>query len=327
MILAGDIGGTKTVIALFEETAAGLRQLRDATFPSREHGSLEEILAIFLKDEAHDSLRVGCFGVAGPVLDGKSKTTNLPWELDETVLAKATGAQRVKLLNDLEAAAYGMLHLNEDEFCVLNEGAKPARVGNIAVIAAGTGLGEAMLIWDGEQHHPVASEGGHTDFGPTNPEEVELLSFLRDKFGPHVSYERILSGPGLFDLYIFLRQSSGTLEPSWLTKKITAGDPSAAIAEAGLSDEDAISAKTLEMFASIYGAEAGNLVLKCLAVGGVLIGGGIAPKMLPALKQGPFMKGFTAKGRFRGLMKRIPVKVALNARAPLIGAAHYALRL
>ncbi len=174
MILAGDIGGTKTVIALFEETAAGLRQLRDATFPSREHGSLKEILAIFLKDEAHDSLQVGCFGVAGPVIGGKSKTTNLPWELDEAALAKATGAQRVKLLNDLEAAAYGMLHLDEDEFCVLNEGAKPVRVGNIAVIAAGTGLGEAMLIWDGEQHHPVASEGGHTDFGPTNLEEVEL---------------------------------------------------------------------------------------------------------------------------------------------------------
>ena len=327
MILAGDIGGTKTVIALFEKTGAGLRQLRDATFPSREHSSLEEILAIFLKEEAHDFLQVGCFGVAGPVIDGKSKTTNLPWELDETTLVKATGTQCVKLINDLEAAAYGMLHLSEDEFCVLNEGTKPARVGNIAVIAAGTGLGEAMLIWDGEQHHPVASEGGHTDFGPTNAEEVELLSFLRDKFGPHVSYERILSGPGLFDLYIFLRQSSGTPEPSWLTTKITAGDSSAAIAEAGLSREDAIATKTLEMFASIYGAEAGNLALKCLAVGGVLIGGGIAPKMLPALEQGQFMKGFTAKGRYRGLMKSIPVKVALNARAPLIGAAQYALRL
>ena len=327
MILAGDIGGTKTIIALFEGTAAGLRQLRDATFPSREHGSLEEILAIFLKDQAHDSLQVGCFGVAGPVIDGKSKTTNLPWELDETVLAKATGTRRVKLLNDLEAAAYGMLHLNGDEFCVLNEGTKPAPVGNIAVIAAGTGLGEAMLIWDGKQHHPVASEGGHTDFGPTNPEEVELLSFMRDKFGPHVSYERILSGPGLFDLYIFLRQSSGTPEPGWLTARITKGDPSAAVAQVGLSGEDTIAARTLDVFASIYGAEAGNLALKCLAVGGVLIGGGIAPKMLPALEQGQFMKGFTAKGRYRGLMNRIPVKVALNPRAPLIGAAHYALRL
>lgn len=326
MILAGDIGGTKTVIALFETTAVGLRQYRDATFPSKDHQSLEEILTKFLQDESGAPLQGGCFGVAGPVIGGKSKTTNLPWELDEQALAKATGAPRVKLLNDLEAAAYGMLHLKADEFCVLNQGADTERQGNIAVIAAGTGLGEAMLLWDGKQHHPIASEGGHSDFAPRSTQEIELLNYLRDKHGTHVSYERVLSGPGLLDLYTFFRQSSGKPEPSWLSEKLQSGDASAAVTAVGLAGEDPICVQTLEVFASIYGAEAGNLALKCLAVGGVLIGGGIAPKMLPALQSAHFMAGFTDKGRYADLMQSMAVKVALNPRAALIGAAHYALR-
>ncbi|MFQ6022956.1 MAG: glucokinase [Acidiferrobacterales bacterium] len=327
MILAGDIGGTKTVIALFEETGGNLREVRGATFPSKEHGSLEEILEKFLHDESDPALQVGCFGVAGPVINGKSKTTNLPWELDEQALAKAIGARRVKLLNDLEAAAFGMLHLKPDEFCVLNEGAEPKRQGNIAVVAAGTGLGEAMLIWDGEKHHPVASEGGHADFAPRNAQEIELLNYLSDKYRGHVSYERILSGPGFFNLYTFLRQSNGTPEPDWLKEKLQSGDPSAIVTEVGLAGKDPVCVRSLELFASIYGAEAGNLALKCLAMGGVLIGGGIAPKILPALESGRFTDGFKDKGRYAALMQSMPVKVALNPRAPLIGAAHYTLRL
>ena len=193
--------------------------------------------------------------------------------------------------------------------------------------AAGTGLGEALLIWDAEKHIAVATEGGHADFAPRNALEVQLRGYLAEKYGDHVSYERVLSGPGLFDLYGFMRQQSNTPEPAWLTGQIRSEDPSAAVTEAGLAEKDPVAVRTLEMFTSLYGAEAGNLALKCLAVGGVVVGGGIAPKILPALQQGGFMQGFTGKGRYRGVMESIPVKVALNPRAPLIGAAHYASRL
>lgn len=326
-IIAGDIGGTKTVIALVERTDQGLRALRDQTFSSKQHGSLEEILEIFLQEAPNGPVTVGCFGVAGPVVDGESKTTNLPWTINERVLARTIGAQRVKLLNDLEAAAYGMLQLEPKEFCVLNEGVQPERQGNIAVLAAGTGLGEAMLFWDGEQHHPIASEGGHSDFAPRSALEIELLRFLQGKYGSHISYDRVLSGPGLFDIYSFLRQSSDEGEPAWLTDKFHRGDPSAAVTEIALARQDPVCVQAVDVFASIYGAEAGNLALKCLAVGGVLIGGGIAPKMLPALRHGRFMNGFKDKGRYVDLMQRMPVKIALNPRAPLIGAMQYALRL
>lgn len=326
MIIAGDIGGTKTVVALFEKSAKGLRQTRDATFASQDHGSLEEILNKFLHG-TKPQLAVGCFGVAGPVIDGKSKTTNLPWELDEQALAGIIGVRRVKLLNDLEAAAYGMLHLNPNDFCVLNDASANASRGNIAVIAAGTGLGEALLFWDGERYCPSASEGGHSDFAPRNTEETGLLNYLQNKYESHVSYERVLSGSGLFDVYRFLRESSGKPEPEWLQHKFRSGDPSAAVTEVGLAHRDPVCLRAIEMFASIYGAEAGNLALKYLALGGVLIGGGIAPKMLPILQRGFFVNGFIAKGRYQNLLQNIPVKVALNTHAPLIGAAHYALQL
>jgi glucokinase len=327
MILAGDIGGTKTVIALFEDRAGVLQETQSETFPSQSHASLEEILEKFLKTRPDLKLKAGCFGVAGPIIGGKSKITNLPWHMAEDTLAAAIGVKRVKLLNDLEAAAYGMLHLQTDEFCVLNEGAKPPRQGNIAVVAAGTGLGEALLIWDGQRHIAVASEGGHADFAPRDVLEARLFSYLNEKYREHVSYERVLSGPGLFDLYTFLRRESGVAEPPWLSQQLAEGDPSAAVTETALAGKDPVCVEALERFSSLYGAEAGNLALKCLAVGGVFVGGGIAPKILPALQKGTFMQGFTDKGRYREMMQGMPVKVALNPRAPLIGAAHYASQL
>ncbi len=325
MIIAGDIGGTKTVIALFEGAAEGLRVHREEVFPSREYPSLEAILVDFLRGQGKHapSVQAACFGVAGPVVDGRAKITNLPWQMDEPALARAIGAPSVKLLNDLEATAYGMLHLTPQEFHTLNEGS--ARKGNIAVIAAGTGLGEAMLIWDGKQHHAVATEGGHTDFGPRNGEEIALLNYLQRRYGEHVSYERVLSGPGLFDTYRFLRESAPEPEPAWLTEALKAPEPSAVITQAALGDKDVHCTRALAIFCSVYGAEAANLALKCLALSGVLIGGGIAPKILPALEKGEFMRSFTTKGRYAELMRSIPVRVALNPRAPLIGAAHYAL--
>src|SRR5262245_4971805 len=327
MFVAGDIGGTKTVLALFEEAGDdSLKLVRDETFKSKDHSSLEQILGKFLKGE---KLKAGCFGVAGAVIEGKAQTTNLPWSLDETVLARAIGAPRVKLLNDLEAAAYGMLHLQLPELVSLNPSAGPPRKGNVAVIAAGTGLGEAMLYWDGTRHHPLASEGGHCDFAPQDDLEIELLRYLREKFGGHVSYERVLSGPGYMNCYEFLRDRGYYPESAELKARLAASDPpSAAVTQLGIAGADPLCVATNDLFTAIYGAEAGNLALKCVAVGGVYVGGGIAPKMIQAIQKGPFLEAFLAKGRFQDrLMKDLPIFVATNPRAPLIGAAHYALRL
>lgn len=325
MILAGDIGGTKTVLGLFEEAGGTLRAAREETFPSRSHGALEEILDRFLGSGSRPAIRAACFGVAGPVVDGRSRTTNLPWELDEVALARRVGAPRAKLLNDLEAAAYGMLFLAPGDLRTLHPGAGQRR-GNIAVIAAGTGLGEAMLYWDGDRYHPIASEGGHADFAPRTDLEVELLGYLRREFG-HVSYERLLSGPGLFNIYRFLRDSGYAKEPAWLREELASGDPSATISRLALADAHLLCTGSLDLFAAIYGAEAGNLALRCLAVGGVYVGGGIAPKILPKLQNGTFVRAFTEKGRLADLMRTIAVNVAVNSGAPLIGAAHYGRRL
>jgi glucokinase len=327
MILAGDIGGTTTVIALCESAGGQLQVVRDATFKSQAHASLEEILLEFLGQGPRPVLKAGCFGVAGAVIEGQCKTTNLPWHLDERKLAAAIGAPRAKLLNDLESAAYGMLFLQRDELCVLHAGVQPRRKGNVAVIAAGTGLGEAMLYWDGQRHHPMASEGGHADFAPQNDQEVDLLRYLWEKLGGHASYERVLSGPGFYNIYRFLRDRGYYPEPAWLTERLQKGDPSAIISQAGLSGEDPLCVATLDLFSSLYGSEAGNLALKCFAIGGVFVGGGIAPKMLSVLQNGSFLRAFTNKGRFGELMKNTEVSVALNPRAPLLGAAHYALSL
>jgi glucokinase len=328
MILAGDIGGTKTVLALYEADGDELRPVREETFPSREHASLQEIVQAFLRGEKGLNLRAGSFGVAGPCLDGKCRATNLPWEFDEVELAAVVGAPRVKLLNDLEAAAYGMLYLKPDELAPLNPRARARHGGNVAVLAAGTGLGEAILYWDGQRYHPLASEGGHTDFAPTNELEIDFLRYLQAKYPGHVSYERVLSGPGFFNLFSFLRERKYARESPALAEKLAeGGNPNAVITELGLANADPLCVATLEIFAALYGAEAGNLALKCLSVGGVFLGGGIAPKMLPALREGPFLSAFVDKGRFRPLLEAMPVQVALNPRAPLLGAAHYALRM
>jgi glucokinase len=327
MLLVGDIGGTKTVLALFEGGEQGSRLVGDATFPSAEHGSLEEILERFLEQRSDVRIETACFGVAGPVIDGRVTTTNLPWQLDEAELARAVGARRAKILNDLEAAAYGMLQLGAEERAVLGPGAGVRRKGNAAVIAAGTGLGQAMLVWDGRRHLACASEGGHGGFAPRSEQQIELLRFLQAEFGSHVSYERVLSGPGLHNIYRFLRASGGEAEPSWLAERMGEEDPSAVIGEVGLERRDGVCADSLELFASVYGAEAGDLALRTLAAGGVFVGGGIAPKILPVLRGGGFMHAFTDKGRFSGMLEQIEVSVALNPRTPLIGAAHYAAQL
>jgi glucokinase len=326
MILAGDIGGTKTVIAHYDESGGVLRQLRVATFKSWEYRSLEEILAAYLKDSPKLSLRAGCFGVAGTVIVGKCHTTNLPWQLDERTLAQAIGAPRAKLLNDLEAAGYGMLHLSTAEMFVLNSGSDPGRKGHAVVIATGTGLGEAILCWDGQRYHPMAGEGGHADFAPRTDQEIQLLKYLRAKVGGRVSIERVLSGPGFYEIYCFLRDSGHASEPRALADKLKGVDPDPIITKLGLAGEDPLCAATLELFSTLYGVEAGNLALKCLPTR-VFVGGGIAPKILPMLQRGHFMRGFTDKGRFSDFMKSIEVSVALNPEATLVGTAFYALKM
>ena len=328
MFIAGDIGGTKTVLALFEQKSDQIHQVRQAVFPSRGHKSLEEIIGNFLVGERNLKLDGGCFGVAGAVLGGKCKTTNLPWELDESKLAEFIQAPFAKLLNDLEAAAFGMLYLKPEELVDLNPNHAPPQKGNIAVIAAGTGLGEAILFWDGKEYHPSASEGGHSDFAPTNETEIKLLEWLSKSYPEHVSYERILSGPGVYNLFRFVTETGLKDASALIQEKLqSASDPSAIVSQMAISESDPAAVMALDLFAFIYGAECGNMALKCLSTGGVYIGGGIAPKILSILKSGKFMQGFTSKGRFKPLMNNLRIQVALNSEAPLIGAANYAARM
>lgn len=325
MILAGDIGGTKTALALFETDGNRLRKVRDARFPSRDHSTFDEILQEFLGDQGRAKVEAACFGIAGAILDGRVHTTNLPWTIEQASLADILDCPSTFLLNDLEASAYAMPHMHLDQMHILNSGVSRLERGHIAVIAAGTGLGEAMLVWSGDDYQPLASEGGHVDFAPQSDLEDALLRYLRTIFNGHVSYERILSGPGLFNIYSFLRDTGHAPEPGWLTDKLSAGDPSGVVSEVGLAHQDENCRTALRLFASIYGAEAGNLALKSYAVSGVYVAGGIAPKILAALTEDDaFLRGFWSKGRYLQWMKNIHVCVALNPEAPLNGSAYYA---
>ena len=263
-----------------------------------------------------------CFGVAGPVVNQRCQTTNLPWLLDAEELKKKLNTAKVKLLNDLEAMALGMLYLPEHDLVELNPDAEK-QSGNIAVIAAGTGLGEAILFWDGNKHHPMATEGGHSDFAAKNAQQDQLLAYLRKIYPDHVSCERILSGIGFSHLYDFLCDQ-GFAPPCPAVPELHGGiDRNAVISRLGVAGEDAVCAEAVRLFVELYGAETGNLALKSLATGGVFIGGGIGAKILPAMQDGNFIRAFKAKGRFHHLLDKIPVKLSLNPRTPLIGAINY----
>jgi glucokinase len=319
MILAGDIGGTHTRLALFD--ADPHVPVAFETYASGEHAGLGEMVQAFLADRAAP-IGGAAFAVAGPVSGGRAKTTNLPWPVDAAQLAAVLGLPSVALVNDLYANAYGIAELGPEDLVTLNAG-DPSVGGNAAVISAGTGLGEAGLYWDGERYHAFASEGGHCDFAPRTELEIELLRFLAGD-GAHVSYEHVCSGIGLVNVYRFLRARSGTTEPSWLTEALARGEGAAAIGAAAIACRDEVCQQALALMVSIYGAEAGNLALKLLATGGVYLGGGIAPRILPQLREGSFLAAFTDKGRFAALLERIPVRVIVNDRTALFGAARYA---
>ena len=322
LVLAGDIGGTKTNLALYSLHGDKLRAESMHTFPSKSYSGLMPVLEDFLAGTQHD-IDSACFGIAGPVVDGKVKTPNLPWMIDAAELRRALKLDSVTLLNDLEAGAYGILTLENEEFYTLNEGTMRSS-GNKALIAAGTGLGQAILYDDGRHFHPLASEGGHADFAPRNELEIELLRHLIGRFG-HVSYERVVSGPGIANIYRFLKEIRGLEEPPWLAKRLAAADdPSAVISKAALASEAEICSEALNLFVSVYGAEAGNLALRAKSVRGLYVGGGIAPKILEKLKDGTFMRAFVDKGRYADLLATFPVRVVLNEQAALRGAAYYA---
>lgn len=321
MILAGDIGGTKTNLAYFTSEGGLLRLVSVASYPSQRHGSLQDIVEQHIRHTPSE-ITAAAFGIAGPVIDGRCEATNLPWVVDSGEIAALLGLHATGLVNDLEATAYGVLHLGHHDLVQLNTAVSKAN-GTKAIVAAGTGLGEGGLFWDGNRYRTIASEGGHSDFAPRNELEIDLLRFMLQKY-ERVSYERLVSGPGIHAIYQFFRARAGYPEPVWLREEIENGDPSVAVSNAGTMGKDPASMETIRMFVSLYGAEAGNLALKLLATGGVYAGGGIAPKILRTIQEGLFLQAFTQKGRFSSLLEGIPVSVILNDKAALIGAAHVA---
>jgi glucokinase len=318
VILAGDIGGTKTHLGLYRAAPGGLAPMRERIFHTSEFAGLEQACATFLVvGERPDA---ACFGVPGPVIDGVSHATNVPWSMASDAIASALGGVQTRLMNDLEATAYGIAHLGPADLETLQAGEKRAARANLAVIAAGTGLGEAALIAAPGGDLAVASEGGHCDFAPRGDEQRALLDFLGNEFG-HVSFERVLSGPGLHNIYRFLAASAPRAEPAWLTARMATEDPSAVIGECAIDGRDSLCGRALELFTMIYAAEAANLALKYLALGGVYLCGGIAPKILPFLRRREFVEGFLDKGRLRTTLERIGIHVSLNPSAALLGAA------
>jgi glucokinase len=317
-VLAGDIGGTKTRLALFDVTGTTLQAVVEETYPSRDYRTFAEIVQLFLASH-WCGCESACFGVAGPVRNGVAKTTNLPWRLVASDLREELEIPQLALLNDLEANAWGIQVLDADDFCVLQEGDRdPA--GNAAVIAAGTGLGEAGMYRDGQCHRPFGTEGGHTDFSPANELEFELFSFLRRQ-SAHVSWERVLSGPGLVNIHAFLRAYRSSEVPGWLAEAMRTEDPAAVISQAALQERDGICVEALDLFVHFYGVEAGNLALKIMATGGVYVGGGIAPKIIEKLQGELFLQGFQSKGRMQQLLESVPVRVIMNDRTALYGPA------
>lgn len=323
MILAGEIGATRTRLAAFDTEGNRLQRVVEKTYMSQEHPGLSELLAQFVRTEGIP-VHSACFGAAGPVRSGRSKISNLPWIIDSRDLAKQLKLNSVGLLNDLEAYAYGIDALESKDFITLSEGSESAE-GNRAVISARTGLGVAGLYWDGFRHHPFACEGGHADFAPRDDLQMELLAYLQKKYG-RISCERILSGPGIKNIYDFLRDAHKADEPEWLREQINAAhDAPALISQLALEGKAAICDQTLLIFVSVFGAETGNCALHFMTTGGIFIGGSIAAKIVPKMKDPVFMRSFLDKGRMEGMLKDMPVKIILNDDCGLMGAARYTL--
>jgi len=325
MILAGDVGGTKVHLALYNFANGRLQPLRDQKFPAHEFASLDDVVNTFLGSgsEKRAEIVAACFGCPGPVRDGRLKLTNLPWILDTRDLVKSLRIPHIFLINDLEATGYGIPELAPESIFSLHAGDSNA-VGNEGLMAAGTGLGEALLIWEGTQHRPIPSEGGHCDFAARSNREIALLEYLRSTLKGRVSWERVVSGIGIKNIYAFLRDVEKINEPGWLHDRMQAEDPNAVIGQCAEDGSSSLCFETMKIFAGAYGAEAGNIALKVLATGGMYLGGGIAPKILKTLKNGTFLQAFLDKGRLSPLLESIPVRVILDDTCALLGAAAFA---
>jgi len=328
MILAGDVGGTKVHLALYDFTNGRLHPIRDQKYPAHEFASLDDVVNKFLADDSGSDSSKGaivaaCFGCPGPVRDGRLKLTNLPWILDTRDLVKSLSIPHISLINDLEANGYGIPELAPDKIFTLHTG-NPEEDGHAGLMAAGTGLGEALLIWDGKRHRPIPSEGGHADFAARSNREIALLEYLRSTLKGRVSWERVVSGLGIKNVYAFLRDVEKINEPGWLHDRMQCEDPNAVIGECAEDGSSSLCFETMKIFTGAYGAEAGNLALKVLATSGIYLGGGIAPKILKTLQNGTFIQAFIDKGRLSPLLESDPVRVILDDTCALLGAAAFA---
>ncbi len=327
MILAGDVGGTKVHLALYNFAGGRLGLVREHKFPSGDYAMLDDAVREFLAQagETKEEIVAACFGCPGPVREGRLKLTNLPWTLDERELEKSVGIEHIFLINDLEANGYGIPELAPEKVFTLHRG-DPRAVGHRGLVSAGTGLGEALLIWDAktQRHRPLPSEGGHCDFAPRNEREIALLNYLRRTLNGRVSFERVVSGIGIKNVYAFLRDDQKMDEPTWLRERMESEDPNAVIGQCGEDGSSEICFETLQMFASAFGAEAGNVALKVLSSGGMYLGGGIAPKILKTMENGEFMRAFLDKGRLSPVLEPMPVRVILDDSCALLGAAAFA---
>ncbi|MDL5512374.1 glucokinase [Arenibacter sp. M-2] len=319
VILAGDIGGTKTNLALFQIQDGNLVPLKEKSYRTKQYQSFLEMVSAF---HTIDMPKINgiCLGVAGPVIQGKVDGTNFPWAIDSEAISKEFKIRAVSLINDMEANAYGLAALQEKDFKTLKYGTKIP--GNAALLSPGTGLGEAGMFWDGSHYHPFACEGGHCDFSPRNEMDIRILQHFQKKFG-HVSWERLLSGPGIMDLYVFLRQISGVKEPQWLSDQISKGNPSAVITGTAMEGKDSVCSETLDNFIRFLAIEAAQLALKFKATGGIYIGGGILPKIIAGINRDVFYNNFVQSGRLNPVLKMVPVRVILNEKTALLGAAYY----
>jgi glucokinase len=320
MYLAGDIGGTKTHLAIFKQENGEYQMLKEKKYPSKEFGDFTTLIKEFV--EGFSNIEKMCLGIAGPIRNGVCRATNLPWVIDAKLLSKELGIKKVALINDLESNAYGLMVLKEEDFYLLNKG-DSNYPGNGALISAGTGLGEAGLFFHKGRFVPFASEGGHTDFAPRDELEIALLRFLMKKYGSHISYERVLSGQGLVEVYHFLLDSKREKVCDFVEERMKSEDPAKVISEEGVKGSCSACKNALHIFCSIYGSEAGNCALKYMALGGLYIGGGIAPKILPFIPESAFLSSFLSKGRMKPLLEKIPIKIVLKEKTALLGSVFY----
>jgi glucokinase len=320
-ILAGDVGGTKTNLAYYRISEKNFELLKEGSYPSANYTNLDDILEQFIVENKLPKPHRICAGVAGPILHGKAEITNLSWVIEIATIQKRMGINDVFLLNDLEATAYGLAALTRNDLIRLHEGDESIK-GNIAIIAPGTGLGEAGMYWDGKAYHPFPTEGGHCDFAPRTDLDIELFLFLKKKYGI-VSWEKTVAGPGIHDMYLFLRQKRNITEPAWLTEALNQGDPSAVISVSAINEKDLVCSETMDLFVRYLARESANLVLKMKATGGLFLGGGIPPKIAYLLQKETFYTEYIDCDRMQHLLEPVPIYIISNDKTAMLGAAWF----